>query len=244
MKQIVTSAPISTTLLKESFSTEGGVEFVIDYAASKFKGKVLITYLSNLELKFRLSLADPEETLALVVEYLKTPTLVSLVDLEDIVINLLLGYQGKQNDLIFDCSQFFLENKDLLDKWIRRINSIPLYALHTTGRFPEFVKSFPEDTDTSLSGINFVHLIKHRHFPALLENNTNADLTYNEVFFNEYCFAGANLFKYFSVIENPIFVTMISMADKDGLQELNSVLEAERADTRSIIESIENVPLI
>jgi hypothetical protein len=242
MEKIVTTAPIPIAVLKRKFTED--IHFAIDYANSKFKGKTLITYLSNLNIKCNLMLQDVEEALALTAEYLYIPAVASIPDLEDVVINLLLAYQGKQNWLNFDIDPFVAEHREIIELWIKRINSLPLFALHCSGLYKEHVDTFPKDDDKSIAGINFVQLIKHPLFPLLVANIDECDFSYNEMWFNEYVFAGSNLFSFFAVKENPLYLGLISQLAPDPEdREIDQILADTIAEYNAVMGE-SNVPLI
>lgn len=217
METIYTTAPIALPDLKRKFTEN--VEFVIDYDNSKFKGKILITYLSNLDIKCKLQIKDPDQALALLEEYLNIPTLVSVSDLEDLAINVLLEYQGKPNKLNIEVGDFIARNMVALERWTRRVNSLLLYTMYINQQFKPMVEEFPQDLDDGVVGINFVHLIKHELFPILIEGVHPSMITWNRTFFDDYVFAGQNLFTYFAVKENPLFLGLLC-----GLDEQTSEL--------------------
>lgn len=236
METIYTTAPISLPDLKRKFTED--VEFVIDYDNSKFKGKILITYLSNLDIKCKLEIKDPDQALALLEEYLNIPTLVSVFDLEDLAINVLLEYQGKPNKLNIEVGDFIERNKTALERWVRRVNSLLLYTLYINDQFRPMVEEFPQDLDDGVVGINFVHLIKHELFPVLLENIQPSLITWNKTFFNDYVFAGNNLFTYFAVKENPLFLGLLCGLDgqRSELSIIPSMETVEQACVTRIKE--------
>lgn len=243
MEKIYTTAPIALPDLKRKFTED--VEFVIDYDNSKFKGKILITYLSNLDIKCELQIRDPDQALALLEEYLNIPTLVRVPDLENLAINVLLEYQGKPNKLNIEVDDFIARNQEALARWTRRINSLILYTMQINQQFQEIVEEFPEDLDDGVVGINFVQLIKHELFPLLLEGVKPEELTWNKTFFNDYVFAGSNLFTYFSVKENPLFLGLLCGLDHQSseLTIIPAMGVAEQACAATLKE-ISHVPSV
>jgi hypothetical protein len=265
--QIKTTVPIPMETIKRKFTEE--IEFIIDCANSKFKKKMLLTYLTNLELTCRLELTDKEETLELVVAYLNSPTCIDMPDLEDIVMNMLLALQGKPSQCALSSEELFKfadNNKEIFETWFRRLNAIPLYAEYcladredSLNTDPENegevltklsrhradrVKEFPLDTNEQLAGINYANLIRHPDFILYLEGVTPAQYTYNEKLFNERrIFSGKNLFWYFANVNNPIFVMMVASMSEETMADFNAFMTAIGEDTNSYIKELGNVSL-
>ena len=262
--QIFTTCPIPTIDLKRKFKEN--IEFVIDCRNSKYKGKVLITYLSNLGIKCRLNLEDPVESLELVLAYMKYPKVASIPDLEQIVLNIMLAAQGKPHLLSFNPTQFILDNVDIVDVWMKRLCSLPLFALYSKvdkvvpihipadpendidedNTKVELTRSFdvtkyPLDDNSSLPGLNFVQLIKHVQFAELMVGIDERYWTYNPDMFDRYIFSAKNLFHYFAIASNPLFIA--TLMDDEELKQLEVEAKAEIERLDQISESL-NVPLI
>jgi len=243
MERIVTVAPIPLAVLKRKFTED--IHFVIDYTDSKFRGKTLINYLSNLDISCSLQLTNKEDALELVLEYMRIPAAVSLPDLENVVINLLLAAQGKVHFLSFDPSEFLVEHQELIAQWLRRIASLRLYAIHCWGKDEAFVNSFPVDEDNSIAGINFVQLIKHELFVLLVADIPESEWSYNKMWFNDYVFGGKNMFHFFAVKENPLFLGLVSATDPSPEDsELPKLYAEVKAEYLAISKDSPNVPLI
>jgi hypothetical protein len=240
--QVVTAAPIPLDVLKRKFTED--IEFVIDYEASRLKGKVLITYLSNLKVKCQIKLTDLDETLKLLEEYLNIPVLVDMPDLEALAMNLLMAFNGKPHTLKFDPTDFFYRNRDALARWTRRLYSIPLYALYSMEQYRSHVDTFPIDTDDSIAGVNFVNLIKHDWFPLFMEGVEENLYSWNPTFFKEYVFQGNNLFHYFSHPNNPFFVGLLAIQDPEGFKELLPVMDAAMVEASAQLKGIQHVPSV
>lgn len=226
--RIETQAPIPPAELKRKFSED--VEFILDYDAGRFKGKTLMVYLSNLDIKVQLKLNDEASALELLAEYLKITTLVKIPEMENLAINMLLAHLGRPNFLDFDPSAFLAENKASLDMWERRINSLTLFAMYSLDKekYKDYIESFPEDPDDGVTGLNFVHLIKHELFPLLLADVPESKWNWNKKYFTEYMFAGANLFKYFADDNNPLFVGILAISDPEAFKAIAPQIEKTR----------------
>ena len=255
MERIFTTAPIPMSLLKRKFTED--VEYVLDYSKSAYKNREFITYLSNLDTKCRLSLPDQKEALELAIAYMHSTMLTSIKDLEDIVVNLLLAYQGQPNFLAMtydDARDLFKENKEIFDVWIRRLHSTILYAhyvQHEINEEGELVRIESEelskcqvDEDDRLGGINFVYLLDHELFPLLLQKADFNNLSYNVKIFNDYMFKGANLFNFFANENNPVFIAITAKDDPEALLEISSAMEGECAVLPALFRELNNVSSI
>ena len=236
MEKISCTAPIGLAELKRKFTED--VEFEIDYDNSRFKGKTLITYLSNLDIQVRLKMSDPVEAQHLVADYLTMTALVKIADLEDLAMNLVMAYNRKPYTLPFDPTDFLVANQPVLEQWTRRLFSLPLYGMYSMGQqYHDAVFAYPEDKDDTIVGLNFVHLIKHPLYVMLLENMTEEKWTWNRTFFTEYVFAGNNLFNYFAVQENPLFIGVLALQDQQSFNSLvPALIEAETDAARQMKE--------
>lgn len=238
---VETVAPIPLDVLKRKFTED--IEFHIDYEGSKLKGKVLITYLSNLKIKCRLILKDPEITLSLIEEYLSIPVLVDMPDLADHVMNLLLDYTGKPSLVKGDQSAFYNRNFEMLDKWVNRLYMMPLFALYCMGeQYHEYVESFPKDEDDGIAGINFVNLLRHPMFSLMLEGVEEQSYSWNPTFFKEYIFQGANLFHYFADKNNPLFMGVLAVQGPESFAAFSQALNDEYRETQALLKGIQHVP--
>lgn len=239
---IETTVPIPVTTLKRKFTEN--VKFVVDYDNSKFKGKVLITYLTNLNVACELKFASLESKLALLKEYLHLTALVDLPELEDIVINLLLAASGRLYRLDFNPVEFINENREILEVWMRNVCMTPVYALHSYPQTVDEVKKYEEIPGEDLRGINFVHLLSHIQFPVLMMNLPEQDWCWNKLFFEEYCFAGNNLFYYFQSENNPFFMGLLVLTEPDHVGDLHGATERMLEANLTYLKGIEHVPSV
>lgn len=230
---IQTAAPIPVTDLKRKFTEE--VEFHISIDNSRLKDAALITYLSNLNIACRLKFGDAEVMQNLLVAYLKSTVLVNIADLEELAINVILAATGKPFRLPFDPAPFIEANYDLVDLWLRRLDSLPLYAFQCREELKAEVLNYPQDDNESLVGLNFVKLIAHDNFPLVCMGIEESDYNWNKLFFNEYCFAGSNLFAFYAHKNNPYFMALIG-------QEAPEQFAALTEHLRQTAKGIEHVP--
>ncbi|MNZ21806.1 hypothetical protein D3C78_388870 [compost metagenome] len=237
---IQTSAPIPVTDLKRKFTEN--VEFHIDVDSSRLKDAALITYLSNLNIAARLKFSDQIVMQNLLAAYLKSTVLVSIADLEELAINVILAATGKPARLPFDPAPFIEEHYELIELWLKRLDSLPLYAMHCKEDYRDEVLKYPQDEDETLAGLNFVKLIAHENFPVLMLGIEEQDYNWNKTFFNEYCFGGANLFHFFAHRNNPYFMALIGSDNPELFAKAAVPLDNAVAKTLQLTKEIEHVP--
>lgn len=237
--QIHTTAPIPTMDLKRKFTED--VEFIIDVDNSRLKGRPLITWLSNLDIKVRLEIADDTLRMDLLEEYMRSTLLVTIPDLNDMAMNICLAASGRQHLLTFDPSTFIEKNRDLIETWLMRLYSIPVYALHCSPDHKDLVSTFPEDESDGLVGLNFVKLIEHELFPLMMEGISEEEMCWNKALFNDYMFSGDNMFKYFASKNNPYFVGLIAMRQPKQGERVVEAMEKVIVSTTQLLEGIDHV---
>jgi hypothetical protein len=239
---IETTANIPMDLLKRKFKEN--IEFVIDVDNSRLKGDMLLTYLSNLKLNCKLKFGSLESSLELLSSYLKMSTVMSIPELEDLAMNIMLAAYGKDHYCQFDPTEFIRDNSDMIDVWLRRMCALPLFALHCHPTTKDFVSQFPVDEDHELHGINYVQLIKHELFPEFINDFNQEDMSYNRLLFNEYCFAGLNLFNYFAIPNNPLFVGLMVLDKPEHLEVLMAAAHTTYVTAETIMKELEHVPSV
>jgi hypothetical protein len=200
MNVIETIAPIAIDDLKKYF-TDKTTFYRIDYENSSLKGTKLLTYLSNLDLPSDVQFKDME----LVKDYLHFPVLCNIPSLEAKVIDLLLEYKGIIEG---DNKQFIEDNIEIVEKWVTKLDSLTLFNMYTvkSEEFKQFVESFPLDETSELDGVNFLSLLKHKDFYLFYNKVDKSKLKFYKTYFTEYMFKGANLFKYWTNENNPLFL--------------------------------------
>lgn len=230
---VQTAAPIPVNDLKRKFTEN--VEFHISIDNSRLKDAALITYLSNLNIACRLKFGDAEVMQNLLVAYLKSTVLVNIADLEELAINVILAATGKPFRLPFDPAPFIEANYDLVDLWLRRLDSLPLYAFQCREELKAEVLNYPQDENETLVGLNFVKLIAHDNFPLVCLGIEERDYNWNKLFFNDYCFAGSNLFAFYAHKNNPFFMALIGQEAPEQFAALTEQLS-------QTAKGIEHVP--
>lgn len=234
------TAPIAVSDLKRKFTED--VVFVIDVDASKLKGRALLTYLSNLNTNIHLQFGSVEATTELLRDYMASTLLISIAELEDLAINLLLAATGRAYTLPFEPASFIEENEALIETWLKRLDSLPVFALYCHPAHKEAVEqTYPEDTDESMAGLNFVKLIEHELFPVLMAGVQESDYNWNRVLFNEYIFAGDNLFKFFASKNNPYFIALLADECPEEFGRVLPIMQTLVHKTTQCVKEIEHV---
>jgi hypothetical protein len=214
MNLLNVSAPIAIEDLKKYF-TDKSTFYVINYAASKLKGSKLITYLSNLDLPVDIELnVSEEEQYELIKEYMTSPMLVNVGSLEFYVMSIIQEAKGLSDN---GHKEFIEQNKELIDSWISKLDSLTLYNMFTINseETKKFAESFPLDETEDIHGVNFISLLKHPEFYSLYEKIDQSSLKFYKKYFNEYMFKGKNLYSYWANINNPLFLLTFGIGSGD-----------------------------
>ena len=232
MKEIKVTAPISIEDLKKYF-TDKETFYVIDYNNSKLKNEKLLTYLGNLDLPADIDLTgtSQEDVEALVLAYMKLPLLVSVSSLEKIVIFILAEAKGIIEGVVYE--KFIVANRQLVDSWISKTDSLTLYNFYIlqSDELKSFAESFPKDDTDDLSGVNFVSLLKDELFYTLYEKIDQSQLKFYSKYFNDYMFKGKNLYSFWAVENNPLFI--LTHGISSGIVNGRQVV-AERQDAAPV----------
>jgi hypothetical protein len=208
MNIVETIAPIAIEDLKKYFEDKETF-YVIDYEKSVLKGKQLLTYLGNLDIPCDVKDFDDE----FVESYLHFDTIVNLPSLEELTISYLMMLKMDEE----------VPHRDILLNWEKRIDSLTLYNSYTVDHeqniHKDYVKTFPEDDTDSRVGINFISLLKHELFYTLFCTVKEENLTYYSKYFNDYMFKGKNLYHYWAIEQNPLFInTWAKTLDEETLK--------------------------
>jgi len=200
--------PIELKDLKKYFEDKTE-SYLIDYENSTLKGAQFLTYLSNLDIPCDIKNMDEE----LISEYLNTQMLVNIPKLEKEVIAVLFEHKGLTKT---DKYKSVIEkNKEILDKWEGKLESLPLYNMSIVGEgaFSEFVESYPKDETEDVRGINFVSLLKHKEFYSYYQIPKESIVKNYTKYFKDYMFKGKSLFEYWATESNPLFLMTWAVAE-------------------------------
>jgi hypothetical protein len=213
MNIVETTAPISIDNLKKYF-TDKTTFFVINYKNSLLKGTKLLTYLSNLDIPCDINFKDcsTDECFSIIKDYLHTSMIVNIPSLEKTTIAIL--HQVKQLCAIHD-KEFIEQNKEILDKWISKLESLTLYNMYIVKdeTFKEFVDSFQIDESEELVGVNFISLLKRKDFYSFYKNTKQENLKFYSHYFKDYMFKGKSMYSYWANENNPLFLLTYGVAE-------------------------------
>jgi hypothetical protein len=212
MNFVNTVAPIPIEELKKYF-IDKTTFYNISYKDSTLKGSKLLTYLSNLEVPCDIHFQNDEEALELLKEYLSFSMIVDIPSLEYLLTDILIDI--KSDDKIEEFQEFINNNKDVLMKWVSKLDSLTLYNMYIINidEFKDYIKEYECDETDSTEGINFVSLLKNEYFYNFYSSIDKSNLKYYKTYFDEYMFKGKNLFSYWATENNPMFLLNMGIAE-------------------------------
>lgn len=217
------TVPFDVEVLRQIVTGELN-DFIIDYSKSTIKGKNFITYMSNLNVKkptISFSDVDVEELKALVVEYVRHPSMCHVPQLEATLLKCLFAVKGfsmERVDLSVDdashLSQSILTNeqiidvvetnKDLFVSVARILDGMVLYAVANLTSFKEAYEGQPvavkHVTEALPVGKTFVNLLSNEtfnchYYGALPPFET---LEYFDHYYDRPIYSGKTLISYLS----------------------------------------------
>lgn len=242
MTYLDVTVPLSPTAIREKFINEDTV-FVVSYKDSVLKGQRFLTYLTNMELEYRIQIETPEDANELIAAYLNMSTMVDSIELEELTMGMLAAHVGLGHGLSYDPSSFLLEHKEILDRWISLIGSLEVYMLSTVSYLASVNDDVVRVDDTSTVGCNFANLLKCQALPSLIELCPPEAKMYYGHLFDADVYRGASLFQYWAVEENPYYVMTMLMCEK---QDNGAVFDNEEYHrmVKLTLESVNDVPSI
>jgi|SRR6056300_1037298 hypothetical protein len=222
MQVITTKVPMAVEDLKKHF-TDDDVFYLIDQKNSDLDKAKVLTYLSNLDIEADIQELDNDFLKA----YLHSTNIVDLPSVEGAVIDILLdckcehGGTGKY-------TQFINDNKDILQKWIDRLDSLILFNAYIVKHeeMQQYAQSFPHDETNDAEGINFVSILRHERFFSYYSSVNTDRMKFYTKYFNDYMFKGKNLFEYWANKNNPMFLLTWGIAEGHG----PDMIEAKKRD--------------
>ncbi len=237
---IETSAPISMEHLQKSFTDEN-IAFVIDYETSLLKGKQLLVYLSNLEVPCDIKIGpnvSKEERFALLIEYMNFRNLLGCPSLALTVGTILTAakdidefYHKVENPILSadEIIEFIMENQIVVSKWVILMDSMIVYTMSSSkgyvAAFGDPKETFENIDDEQAVGNNFVQLFDIPQFMELFFSVPGQRFYYFTKQFEDYMFAGQNLFFHSMKSTNPLPLIFEAM----GTVEYDPVTFLEQA---------------
>lgn len=173
-------------------------------------GKNGVVYLSNLDIKCNLKFSSWEDKSQFIKAYMTSPSLCYTKNVEKMVIKILLlsnniKLAGFKADISTkEAEAFIKENPDIIVKYRTFLSSLIVFAFSTftaTKEIDPFEGTEIID-DPSYIGINVVNLLSYEelYFYYLTVNLDTAKNFIHQ--FNDYMFAGRNLYSYFYTDNN------------------------------------------
>ncbi len=218
------TVPLGVSQIKEYFDNKE-LFFLVDYAQSKIKGSMFLTYMSNLGLPGEIVLtgASTEEKFDLLKVYLESRNISTSAVLKVTAAQVLLESRGISTAGIVDapvlspeeCRAFAAAHSELIRKYVDFIAATPLFMLtsipHLEERF-RFKEKFPVVDDAYWIGSNVCQLYSVPSFVELfLSKPAGVELRYYRAQFEELMFKGKNLLHYFYCPENTLFLVYLEM---------------------------------
>lgn len=233
------TVPLEISQIKEYFENKQ-LFFLINYADSKIKGNMFLTYISNLDLPCEILLdkTNKEEKFELLKFYMETRNLTISNVLKLASAQVLLELKGFDTTEIFinpaftreECAEFIQNNPELIQRWNTFISSSFVFLLTSVGELEEqysFKNTFQTIDDPHYIGSNVVHLYSVPSFLELFFSKpADTEVFYFKPQFEEYMFRGKNLFHYFFCPENTLLLLFNEMlTGEKSVEEINELFQ-------------------
>lgn len=193
--------------------------FDIDIVNDEFDNKTSLIYISNLNIKCNCLFNDSNKKLDFIKEYLLSSRIVSIENIEKMVIKVILysiGYKLKDFEADIteeECEKFIKDNEELVSKLQTFLDSLVIYGISTyvqEDKKKDFMKDIETIDDVEYIGLNVVNLLKYKELSFYYVFKDIGE-QYNFVKqFNDYIFDGKNLFYYFNN-DNNMLIKMIPL---------------------------------
>jgi len=237
------SAPLSVEELtayfdaKEKATPGERVAFLIDYTSSTLKGKALMTYLSNLEVK-AVVVVDPnspvEERFELLSAYMSSRGIVECPNLAGAAA-LVLAFTGGDTELhgylsnpwltLEEISEFIQNHVEIVSAWAVMMNSMWVFAAENATNKELFENIRPElieIDDAYFVGKNFVNLFALAPFVETYYSSVPDKMFYFTKQFNDAMFASKKLISWFIMPSNPLLFFMEAHEEISQLWQTSS----------------------
>lgn len=193
--------------------------FDIDIVNDEFDNRTSLIYISNLNIKCNCLFNDSNKKLDFIKEYLLSSRIVSIENIEKMVIKVILysiGYKLKDFEADIteeECEKFIKDNEELVSKLQTFLDSLVIYGISTyvqEDKKKDFMKDIETIDDAEYIGLNIVNLLKYKELSFYYVFRDIGE-QYNFVKqFNDYIFDGKNLFYYFNN-DNNMLIKMIPL---------------------------------
>lgn len=193
--------------------------FNIDIVNDEFDNKTSLIYISNLNIKCNCLFNDSNKKLDFIKEYLLSSRIVSIENIEKMVIKVILysiGYKLKDFEADIteeECEKFIKDNEELVSKLQTFLDSLVIYGISTyvqEDKKKDFMKDIETIDDAEYIGLNVVNLLKYQELSFYYVFRDIGE-QYNFVKqFNDYIFDGKNLFYHFNN-DNNMLIKMIPL---------------------------------
>lgn len=225
MKISEVTAPLPVASIKEFFQDKDTF-FLINYEESKLKGKVLLTYLSNLDIPADIKLPDDfdDETIfELLDAYMEIKTISSVDILKAMMAHIVLKYIGVPTHEVFESTlltedqvdRYIETRKETLERWKFFLDSTMVYLLYIHTDLNEELRledQVPHIDDAMYLGHNVVNLFSVPTFMELFQGASEVDqMAFFVPQFTQHMFKGETLYPYFVHENNLMVPLMVSM---------------------------------
>lgn len=210
--------PLTDEELLEFVENQDNV-FDIEVNNDEFDNKTSLIYISNLNIKCNCSFNDSTKKLDFIKEYLLSNRIVSIENIEKMVIKIILysiGYKLKDFEADIseeECEKFIKDNEELVSKLQTFLDSLVIYGISTyvqEDKKKDFMKNIQVIDDNEYIGLNIVNLFKYKELSFYYVFKSIGE-QYNFIKqFNDYIFDGKNLFYYFNN-DNNMLIKMIPL---------------------------------
>lgn len=223
--------PLDDNQLLEFIDNQDKV-YEIDFSKNTLDNQTALTYLSNLEMKCNVDFSNLslEQKFDLIKIYMTFDSMVSIENLEKIVLQIFNQYKGISLE---DCnlnilskeeiSTFIDKNQELLQKYDEVFSSIFFFNLlsYYNEEERELMKKGCEKViqNPRYIGINFVNLLKYPEFYAQFLLDKPKYTYYFQEYFEDYMFKGYNLFKFLETENNIILRVFGSLFNSTAVKE-------------------------
>jgi hypothetical protein len=230
---IETSAPISQEILTDYFSKEQQditSAIILDYETSSLKGKQLLIYLSNLDVRSDIKISNKlplRDRFELIFYYMALPNIVECPSLAITVASILAlakgfteVFEAVENPILSleESAKFINDYFGLVSNWLILMDSMVLYTLTINKKY---VEKFGDPTinyeaisDAEI-GKNFVNLFAIAPFMEFYYSVPSNKMYYFTRQFEDNNYKHKTLYSYFMVRSNPLPVFVESMITAD-----------------------------